>query len=117
MSDHPGAAPAADVVPQHRLRVGQSRFWCPYCGTTWERGGHKEGFVKSGANNHVYACWEVVLFLRGFVAVGQTGGYSGSGKLVAVPLAEAEPRHVRAVRSLLASRRRAGLNPQLPEAL
>ena len=58
---------AETIVGTHVLRIWPTWFACPYCKHTWMRGGHKEGFVKSAATNHVAACREIVLFQRGYV--------------------------------------------------
>jgi hypothetical protein len=53
---------ASSLLRERHLQIGVSVFWCPYCRKEWRRGGHKEGFVKSGASNHVALCYEIVLF-------------------------------------------------------
>lgn len=105
---------AEDVVPALGLQRSSMRFFCPFCGNWWMRGGKKEGFVKSGASNHVAACWEIVLFQQGYLL----GPHLQTRGRTAIPLAEAKesyhPRVIRAVKGLIASRRRAGLTPRLP---
>lgn len=65
---------AKDVFAWKGLCISPRAFWCSYCGKEWERGGHKEGFVKASASRHVYNCWQVGLFLRGYVVDGWTRG-------------------------------------------
>lgn len=83
---------ARDVFEWRGLAVGFSVFRCPFCGKTWDRGGHKEGFVKASALRHVYNCWQVGLFLRGYV-VGQ---WRRGGETV-MTIAEAKEREARGV--------------------
>lgn len=110
-----------DVLPFQGLRHSGSSFWCPYCERTWERGGHKEGFVKASASRHVYGCWAVGLYLRGYMI----GNYTRRGDQ-ALPLDKAKqqirdgrihPRYLRAVKAAVAQRRRDGtldkLQPQV----
>lgn len=104
---------ADDVVPRHGLRVYPHYFVCPYCARTFERGGRKEGFVKSGASNHVYACWTVGLYLRGYTPGNYTAGHQR-----ALTIAEAErgvregkihKNYLRGLKALVAKRRREGV--------
>lgn len=102
---------ANSIMPTLGLKVWWSEFECPYCHRTWQRGGGKEGFVKSGASNHVAACREIVFFLAGYV-MGPTWG-------TVIPIAQAEklahwPRWRRQILALIASRKRAGLAPERP---
>jgi hypothetical protein len=105
---------ADDIVPALGLQRSSMRFWCPFCGHWWMRGGKKEGFVKSGANNHVAACWEIVLFRQGYLL----GPHLQTRGRTAIRLVDAKepyhPRVIRAIKGLIASRRRAGLFPLLP---
>jgi hypothetical protein len=102
------------ILKQRSLSVGFSAFECPYCLKRWSRGGHKEGFVKSGANNHVALCYEIALFGLGFIL----GPFVGRRGRSAIPVAEAkEPwmqRNIRAVKAGLRSRERLGLRPRVP---
>jgi hypothetical protein len=105
-----------DIVPWFALHVGSSTFWCPYCERTWERGGHKEGFVKAGAQRHVHSCWEILLFQRGYTI----GEYRSRGGQMATPLAKldgSEPWHkswIRSIKASIARRRREGFVPKMP---
>lgn len=102
---------ANEVVAKRYLIIGHHEFRCPYCGRSFERGGRKEGFVKSGANNHVYACWESKLYLAGYIV----GGYSDAGSHEAIPVASVDhkdpgwKRYIRGIKANLATRRRAGV--------
>jgi hypothetical protein len=83
---------ARDVFEWRGLAVSSSAFRCQYCGKTWERGGHKEGFVKASASRHAYNCWQVGLFLRGYVvSAWQRGGET------VMTIAEAKERESRGV--------------------
>lgn len=93
------------------LRIGRLYFSCPYCGRDWLRGGHKEGFVKSAATNHVAGCKEIVLFQAGYV-MGPVWG-------TVIPVQEAAslphwPRWRRAILALIARRKRMRLTPRRP---
>lgn len=105
---------ASDILEERTLTVGCSCFHCPYCDKTWLRGGHKEGFVKSGASNHVALCYEIVLFGLGFIL----GPYAGSRGRSAIPLNEAsEPwhkRNIRAIKAGIRSRAKEGRTPRVP---
>jgi hypothetical protein len=99
------------VYPRQGLGVGSSWFRCRHCGKTWERGGHKEGFVKASASRHAFGCWEVGLFLRGYLL----GEYRPGGE-TAIPIRTARNKYPdgtkRAIRGLQAQirqRRKAGL--------
>lgn len=90
------------------LGISPAHFICPYCRHAWLRGGHKEGFVKAAANNHVAGCREIVLFEAGYVMGPRWG--------TVIPISEAEAlphwtRWRRGIKALIASRRRAGLVP------
>lgn len=106
---------ASSILVERHLSIYATFFVCPYCLKRWLRGGHKEGFVKSGANNHVALCYEIVLFDLGFVLGPWTGSQLG-GERSAVPVAEAqEPwqkRNIRAVKAGKRSRIKAGLTPR-----
>jgi hypothetical protein len=98
---------ANDIEPRRMLKVWWTQFQCPYCNHTWERGGHKEGFVKSAANNHVAGCWELLLFDAGWTF----GAWLQKGQTV-VPLAKATPAHRRALMALHQRRKRSGNYPR-----
>lgn len=103
--------PVEQILQPRGLQVWSATFRCPYCGLRWLRGGHKEGFVKSGANNHVAACKEIVLYQAGYVSGPEWG--------TVIPVVEAQalphwPRWRRQILGLIASRRRAGLKPRRP---
>jgi hypothetical protein len=101
---------ANNIVPPLRLRIGPSLFWCPFCSENWRRGGHKEGFVKSAASNHVAACFDIALWNAGYVpdAWLQTRG------LTVKPRDEAHPRVRRAILALIRSRKKKGLTVSVP---
>jgi hypothetical protein len=102
-----------DILPRRGLIVGALEFRCPWCGRAWERGGHREGFVKSGANNHVYTCWEILLWQRGYAP----GEWAMKGqKAVAIQRLGADrARYERSYRANLAKRRREGNVPTVVE--
>jgi hypothetical protein len=106
---------AASILQERRLTVGSSSFQCPYCWKSWARGGHKEGFVKSGASNHVALCYEIVLFRLGFLIGPYLSGQRGRS---AIPVAEAsEPwhkRNIRAIKAGIRSRSKQQLHPRVP---
>jgi hypothetical protein len=92
-----------DIVPPSGLRHHDHFFSCQICQRTFERGGRREGFVKSGASNHALTCREIVAFLRGFVL----GGYdAGRGAQTALPAAEADPYTRRRIQANIARRKR-----------
>lgn len=103
---------ARQIVPWLGLYRGVSHFRCPHCDKTWERGGHKEGFVKAAASTHVFQCWEILLFQAGYYR----GDYMKGGEL-AEPISKldgSQPWHRRWRRGIVASiarRRRAGYLP------
>lgn len=99
------------IVSVRELQISASIFRCPYCGQSWDRGGHKEGFVKSAASNHVVGCREIVLFYRGYVQ----GPEWGTVQLIkdAEKLAH-WPRWRRQIKALINRRTRAGLTPKNP---
>lgn len=122
-----------DIVPKLGMRRYSDRFVCPYCGNYVLRGGHAEGFRKSGLANHVFVCWEILLFQAGYVV----GNYvqaeapqersdspqsdDGRAGEEAVPIAEMaargwfDPRRVvRQLKANIRSRARAGLTPRVP---
>lgn len=105
---------AADILEERHLSIGFSAFECPYCWRRWSRGGSKEGFVKSGASNHVALCYEIVLFRMGFIL----GPYAGNLGRSAIPITEAsEPwhkRNIRAIKAGVRSREKQGLRPRVP---
>jgi hypothetical protein len=108
---------AEQILRERHLQISALTFWCPYCRKHWDRGGHKEGFVKSGASNHVALCYEIVLFNLGYI-LGPWLGTQLGGERSALPIAEAsEPwmkRNIRSVRAGMRSRERHGLTPRVP---
>lgn len=106
---------ADDIVLQRYVKVWWGQFECPYCHKTWQRGGHKEGFVKAAAFQHVAACWEIVLFDAGY-ALHQ---WLQTGRTV-VPIADAPsvmswwPRDRRSILAAKRRRAREGLTPRRP---
>jgi hypothetical protein len=101
---------AREIVAERHLMITPSRFICPYCDKTWRRGGGHEGFVKSAALNHVPACWEIVLWDKGYAF----GPYLRTRGRTAVPCDQATPYYRRLVRANRAARRRRGLYPHPP---
>jgi len=104
---------AVDVFPKHGLLVGPHRFRCPYCDRLFERGGHAEGFRKSGANNHVYCCWEIGLYLRGYIIGDYVENQRSRGHL-ATPVDEVTkttwgPRFIRSIKANIRKRRKDGV--------
>lgn len=93
---------AAGVVPIARLKICPTFFYCPLCQKQWDRGGHKEGFVKASAHRHVHVCWEIELFKRGYT-IGPDTVESGEE---AIPIARSHPRMVRAIKANIRRRRR-----------
>lgn len=104
---------ATKVIPKKTLVIALTQFMCPYCEKCWYRGGHKEGFVKSSAMRHVYGCWEVALYMRGYVAVVPMENRGHSLKATPVKkLDGSEPWHKRVlqcVRGRYNDRKRAGV--------
>jgi hypothetical protein len=94
------------VVPDQVLLVLPHTFQCPFCGANWERGGHKEGFVKASAFRHVAGCRAVVLLDKGYLA----DLWTSQGQ-IAVPVADAHPKLVKAVKLIKRARTKAGLVP------
>jgi len=98
------------VMPRRLLNIRGWHFICPYCSFAWERGGHKEGFVKAAAARHVYTCYTIVLFQAGFVE----GNYTDNGS-IAEPFdakSDYHARIARSVKSSLARRVKAGFQPK-----
>jgi hypothetical protein len=106
-----------DFVPKLGIGVSPSEFSCPYCHRTWERGGAKEGFVKSGANNHVFTCYELLLWRLGYLV----GIYVASrNDSVAIPVTDmSTPGRKQALNNLRSSwrkREKDGMLPEIPKA-
>lgn len=105
---------AEDVYPRYGVRVSTFEFRCPYCDRRFERGGHKEGFVKSGASNHVFTCWTVGLFLRGYM-LGHAPIRGGQRAIRVETIekktraGEIHPNYLRAIKAAVAKRRRDGV--------
>lgn len=110
----PKAILANSIVPERGLRVWWLEFACPFCGKTWARGGHKEGFVKSAANNHVAACWEIVLFDQGYLLGPFLQTRGRTVVPLSGPLLDWQKRNRRSVMALRRSRINAGLTPRKP---
>jgi len=98
-----------ELVAERPLLVGPSVFHCPYCGHQWQRGGHKEGFVKAGAFRHVSGCRQVLLFEKGYVQ-----GQWVDGAQLAIAVAKAHPKQVLSAKTTKRARARSGLLPRLP---
>ena len=106
-----------DLVPKLGLIVSSSRFLCPYCHKAWERGGHKEGFVKSGASNHVFTCYELLLWRLGYLI----GNYVvRRGTSLALPIIDKTiPGRKETLSNLRAAWRKrqlAGMLPEIPKS-
>ncbi len=112
MTDKTGDRKTALQALKQSLLVGDFVFWCPFCEKTWDRGGSKEGFVKSAAQAHVGGCRDVVLWNLGYV------GTWCDDDLQSIEDVKAEewfPRWRRNTLAMMASRRKAGLEPRLRE--
>lgn len=102
-----GSVDASTIVPNRLLEVHHGIFRCPYCGRTWDRGGHKEGFVKAAANNHVAMCYEILVWLAGYTLLWSN----------AKPIDTADQYYKRDRRRILATiakRKREGWMPKMP---
>jgi hypothetical protein len=116
-----------DIIPVRILYRTGTYFWCPYCDTSWLRGGGKEGFVKAAASNHVAACRDVVLFDAGYLPALHP--HYGRAIPIAAALADTRLPHPRSkqtngdwykrtrrmIMATKAARKRAGLTPRKPE--
>ena len=91
------------------LKVHFSSFSCPYCGKEWDRGGHKEGFVKAAATRHVHGCYEVWLYAH--YKLFAAGWRAGQQVYITEQEAKKYPRFRKAVLSLVRRRKREGYNP------
>ncbi len=122
-----------DIVPKRGLRIYHDSFECPYCGHFVYRGGHAEGFRKSGMSNHVFVCWQILLFQAGYVVGNYVSAeapedatdprQSDDGRCgeEAVPIGDMKAkawfdpkRVIRALKANVRSRVRAGLTPKVP---
>ncbi len=101
---------AEDVFKKKRLIIYPGYFACPYCARTVNRGGHAEGFRKSGMSNHVYVCWEIGVYLRGYL-IGEW--MRGAGKQRAVPVEGAPDWGKKFVRSIKARMRQRAKDGEL----
>lgn len=81
------------------LVINAGEFRCPYCDKRWERGGHKEGFVKAAASSHVITCFEVDLFKRGLMV--HPNGSMVNWAYAVTPLDRDDPRYPRLRRNFL----------------
>jgi hypothetical protein len=88
------------LAPRY-LRIEPDVFYCPYCQKTWDRGGHKEGFVKASALRHVHGCWEVFLYKEGYL----NGGWE-KGKIKLYDVSEAGQFHPSFLRNVKSTVRR-----------
>ena len=103
---------AKDIFEQHFLIIHSYDFACPYCGRTVPRGGKAEGFRKAGFAHHVYACWEIGLYLRGYLITD--GGFGPSRNVVALADVDMnEPWRKRFLRSIKANMRKRKLDGTL----
>ncbi len=122
-----------DVVPKLGMKRYAGSFECPYCGNYVRRGGGGEGFRKSGLANHVFVCWEILLFQAGYVVgnyvqaeapeLNTDSPQSDDGRSgeEAVPIGEMAARGwhdpervIRQLKANIRSRARAGLTPRAP---
>lgn len=101
-----GLIETGSVVPYRSLVVSYGIFRCPYCGRSWNRGGHKEGFVKAAAMNHVAMCHEILLWHAGYVMTRWEK---------VRPIDTADSRTRRRVMAAIAKRRRDGWMPTAPQ--
>lgn len=102
-----GALLCDKVLPRRHLQVGSGSFWCPYCERSWDRGGHKEGFVKVAARRHVFGCYEIALFQAGYVR----GDYTDDGEIAEPfdPKNEYHARYARMVKNAIRRRTKSPL--------
>jgi len=91
---------ASTIFPDLPLVLRSGYFECPHCLRTWERGGHKEEFVKVAARTHVLGCWKVGLYLRGFVYL--------TTSLVRVDDKSIDKRCLRSIKALVKNRTATG---------
>lgn len=101
---------AEDIFKKQGLTIRPSCFECPYCQRTVHRGGKAEGFRKSGFAHHVYGCWEIGLYLRGYF-VGEW--VDGAGKQRAIPVEDAKAadwgkRFIRGIKATMRRRAKDG---------
>lgn len=116
---------ATSIVDKRGPIRTTTSFDCPYCGRRTDRdgtkrrgrgGGSAEGFIWSGMRNHVFKCWEILLYQAGY-ALASTGGELG---YTVEPVAglednEANRRFLRGIKAAIAKRRRDGHTPRVPE--
>ncbi len=104
--------PQVDLALRQYLLVYALHFECPLCGKDWERGGGKEGFVKSAAQSHVCGCRSIALWNLGYV------GCSVGVKLEKIEDVQDQddwlPRWRRNTLALIRSRKKAGLTVTVP---
>ena len=96
------------------LGISLFNFSCPYCGKRWDRGGHKEGFVKAAANRHVHGCWEVWLYCTYQRFNG--GWKEGAYEFLTESEAKKWPRLYKGVKALVRKRKRDGYAPRSERA-
>lgn len=103
------------IVPKRFMRIGSYTFTCPYCTRNVPRGGKAEGFRKAGFASHVAQCWEILLYLAGYLPGSWVeGGHS------LVPLNTTDPklmpyveRRTRAIKAHIRKRAREGFTPSI----
>jgi len=105
-----------DVFEKFGLIIRSYCFECPYCGRETPRGGKAEGFRKAGMSHHVFACWEIGLFLRGYTI----GKYTTRGRhgQVAMPIetTRAEtwgPKFIKSIKANIRKREKDGVLDRL----
>lgn len=110
--DRAGVKADSVIGPEWHLQRSTTQFWCPYCYQSWLRGGHKEGFVKSAATNHVALCFEICVFEKGYMLYGH-GRAMTFARYRKLP-AMAQRRFAR-IKAAIRARKRQGLTPRAPK--
>lgn len=100
-----------DLVQQRGLQIYSSFFACPYCFHQQPRGGHAEGFRKSGMNNHVAACREILLFQKGYLVSRYDHRWHDNlvTKIPEGKLEDWEKRVIKQIKAAIRKRAKAGL--------
>lgn len=102
------------LVPQRDLLIGYTSFTCPWCYHSVPRGGHAEGFRKSGMHMHVAACRETLLFQQGYLP-GPWDRKTGKQTVYEImdKPDDFQRRVIRQIKATIRRRKRAGLDPRL----
>jgi hypothetical protein len=93
------------LVDQRGLMIYSSFFACPYCHHQQPRGGHAEGFRKSGMNNHVAACREILLYQKGYL-VGSYDHQWHDNLVIKIPAGKMEDWEKRVIKQIKAAIRK-----------